>query len=97
LKHHRDVAIGGRVVGDHALTNHDVTGARLFQPGDAPQHRGLAGTRRAQQHEQLAIPHVEIQLVQHLQAAVEHLAQPAECDRRHRLCRQAERKARASA
>src|SRR5689334_1167360 len=96
LKHHRHVASGGRVVRDHPLADHDIATGRLLQPGDAPEHGGLPGARRAEQDEELAVSHVEIQVVQRLHAAVEHLAQPAESDRRHLLRRQADRNARAS-
>ena len=95
LKHHRDVALGGRLLCDDALADDDVTRRRLLEPRDAAQHGGLAGARSSEQHQQLTVPHLEIQVVQRLNAACEDLAQAAECDRRHRLCRQADRNARA--
>src|SRR5207244_3726046 len=73
--------------------------ARCRSPSDSCaglRSRTACSPRRAEQDEQLAVPDVEIQVVQRLYAAVEHLAQPAESDRRHRLCRQADRNARAS-
>ena len=97
LKHHRHVARGGRVVRHDTFADHHVTAGGFFQSGDAAQHRRLAGSRRAEQHEQLPVPHVEIQIVQRLNAAVEDFGQPAECDRRHLLGRQGDRNARAIA
>ena len=94
LKHHRDVTRARCVVGHDALANHDVAAGRLFQACDTAQDRGLAGPRGTEQDEQFAVPHVEIQVGQGLYAAVEDLAQPAECDRRHRLGRYGAKNAR---
>ena len=85
LKHHRYIALGGRVVRDHSLADDDLAGGGLLETGDAAKHRRLAGARRPEQDEQLTIPHVEIQVVQCLNAAVKDFAQPAEGNRRHPL------------
>src|SRR6185503_17281817 len=68
----------------------------LLEAGDTAQDGRFSGPRRAEQDEQLAVAHVEVQMVQRLDAAVVHLAEPADIDRGHRLCRQADRIARPS-
>ena len=40
----------------------DVAGARLVEPGDQAQERGLAAARRAEQHEELAVGDVEVDI-----------------------------------
>ena len=96
LKHHRDVTVAGGVLRHDPLADYDVAGGGLLQSGDAAQHGRLAGSGRPEEDEQLAIPHVEIQVVQRLSAAVEDLTEPADCDRRHPLNRQGDSNARAS-
>ncbi len=39
------------------------------QSGDAIQQRGLAATRRAKQHQKLALPDLKVQVAQHLYRA----------------------------
>ena len=36
-----------------------------FEPGDHPQQRRLAATRRADHHDELAVGHVHVDAVQH--------------------------------
>src|SRR5262245_12210299 len=95
LEHHGDVTLGRRQLRDDALTDHYVAGAGHFETGDTPQHCRLARAGRPEEHEELAVAHLEIERMERLNAAVEHLAEAADCDRRHRLCGQADRNARA--
>jgi hypothetical protein len=69
-----------------ALADHDVARRRLLQPGDAAEYRRFPAARRAEQDEQFSVPHVEIKMMQCLDATVEDFAQAAQRDRRHPLC-----------
>src|SRR2546430_10281837 len=64
LEHHRDVARSGVETGDVAPADQDFATAGLLEPGDATERRGLAAARRPEQHEGLAVPHVERQVLQ---------------------------------
>ncbi len=63
LEDHRDVAVLGVDVVDDAVTDGDGALAQLLEPGHQAQRRGLAAARRAEQHEQLAVGHVQRQVV----------------------------------
>ncbi|MNI57148.1 hypothetical protein D3C73_1121900 [compost metagenome] len=59
LEHHRDVAIFGCHVVDHAITDGQRAAADLFQPCHHPQQGRLAAAGRADQHHQFAVGHLE--------------------------------------
>ena len=59
LKHHGDVALARGQLRDVAVADADLARARGFQSGDAAQHGRFAASRRPQQHEELAVVHVE--------------------------------------
>ena len=63
LEHHRDVAPLRRQVGHVAVA--DVDGARvdLLEAGEHAQRRRLPGARRADEHHELAVLHVEVERV----------------------------------
>ena len=49
LEHHRSAALGGRQIGHVGRADEDVAFGCAFVPGDHPERRGLAASRRAQQ------------------------------------------------
>src|SRR6202043_2872424 len=61
---------------DALALHQDVAGARLVEPGEAVEQRGLAGAVRADQAEDLALMHVERHAIQRDDAA-EHDADVA--------------------
>jgi hypothetical protein len=71
LEHHRDVAIGRPGVSDVLAAEFDAAAARLLEPGDDVHQRALAAARRADQHQELAVGQVDVDLVQHARAAEE--------------------------
>src|ERR671925_1204077 len=89
LEYHGEVAVRRRRVCYDLLANDDFAAGGLLEPRDAAQECGLSGPGRSEQNEQLTVPHVEVQMVQCLRAAVEHLAEPADGDGRHPSARQA--------
>ena len=76
------VALRRRLACNVAAADLDTSGVWLFQPGDQPQRRRLAGTRRSEQHDELAVADGKIQVGDRLRFA-EALAQPLENDVRH--------------
>ena len=63
LEHHRDVAVLRRHVVHQALANEDVAVRHLFQARNQPQRSGLATARRPDQHEELAVAHLQRDIV----------------------------------
>ena len=61
LEHHRDVALFGRDVVDDAIVDLDRALRHRLESGDHPQRRRLAATRRADEHDELAVDDVEIE------------------------------------
>jgi hypothetical protein len=59
LEHHRNVAILGRHIIDHPITDHNVAVRHLFQPRKATQRRRLAASRRSHQHQKLLVGNIE--------------------------------------
>src|SRR4029077_2166719 len=58
--------------------------AGLLEPGDATERRGLAAARRPEQHEELAVAHVERQVLERRPAVgMVPLGEAAQRDRRH--------------
>src|SRR5438445_7106351 len=69
---------------DVVVADEDLAGGWLFEPGDAAQHGRLAARRWPEQHEELAVAHVERQVRDRLRAAgMVRLGETAERDGRH--------------
>jgi hypothetical protein len=91
LEHHRDVAVLRRQVVHHPPADHDGAAGDLFQAGDRPQRRRLAASGRTDEHHELALLHLKVQVVERLDAALVHLVHVVEDDLCHEgtpsLCR----------
>jgi hypothetical protein len=86
LEHHRDVPVLGLDAGDHlAADAHRAVGG-LVEPGDHAQRGGLPAAGRAEEHEELAIGHVEREVVDGDDVA-EALGHGRERDRGHSRAR----------
>ncbi len=83
LEHHRDVAILRFDMRDVDVTDADLTLARVFQARDHAQRGRLPAARRAEQHEELAIRDLEIE-VAHSDDVAEALRHVVEDDAGHR-------------
>ena len=86
LEHHRDVAVLGRQPVDDALADADGARAHLLEPGDEPQRRRLAAARRSDQHDELLVLDLEIE-VDHGRNRPVRLADPLQRNFRHRRFR----------
>ena len=64
LQHQRHVALGRTPVADVGAVDEDLSVGRLFEPGDQAQRRRLAGAGLAEQHEELAVADVEVEVAQ---------------------------------
>ena len=64
LEHDRDVAIAGPHVVDALVVDEHVAGRRRLEPHDGAQERRLAGAGRPEDGHELAVVHVERDLVQ---------------------------------
>ena len=60
LEHHRQPALGRRLVGHVRAVELDDAGRRVLEPGDQPQQRGLAAARGADEDDELAVLDVEV-------------------------------------
>ena len=83
LEDHRDVAVLGRQVVDAHAVDLDVPRAGLLEPGDAAERGGLAASRRAEEHEELAGRDVERERVERRGVRPEPLGELAEGDGGH--------------
>ncbi len=63
LEHHGDVPVLRGQVGDVAIADHDLPGVHLFEASEHAQRGGLAATGGSDQHHELAVPDLEVQLV----------------------------------
>ena len=70
LEHHADAAVLGLLPGDVLALDPDLAVGDVEQPGDAVEQRRLAAARRAEQHDELALGDVDVQLVEDRQRAV---------------------------
>ena len=68
LEDHGDVALRRLQSVDDAVGNGDLAVGNALQPGDHPQQGGLAATGRPDQHQKLAIDHVDVDAMQRLEA-----------------------------
>jgi len=69
LEHHRGVALLGRQIVDNAIGDADFAGADVLKPSNHPQQRGLAAARWADQHDELAIPDLDIHVMDNVDRA----------------------------
>ena len=69
---------------DRLALEEDAALARLLEPGDHPQRRGLAAARRAEQREELALPNRDVEPLDR-DVAAEALGHALEADRLRRL------------
>ena len=83
LEDHRDVAVLGRHVVDHAVTDQDLSLADLLESGHAAQGGRLAAARGTDEHQELPIGDLEAQVVDRHHVAPEALVDVVEGDSRH--------------
>jgi hypothetical protein len=89
LEDHGDAAVPrGEVVGELPV-EHDGARTRVLQPGDHPQNRRLAASGRAEEHHELTVADVEVDVVDGDRAVRKHLRHVFECDGRHPVTSQA--------
>ena len=82
LEDHRHIAVLRGEPRDRAAADADLAGGRLVQARDQPQRGRLAAAGRSDQHQQLAVPDLQIKPVDGRHAAV-GLAQLFEDDFGH--------------
>ena len=63
LEDHRDVAVLRRQVVDDAVADPDLALADLFQAGEHAERGGLAAARWPHEHHQLAVPDLQVEVV----------------------------------
>ncbi|ENN89224.1 hypothetical protein RHSP_52212 [Rhizobium freirei PRF 81] len=66
LKHHADAAILGLFPGDILALDEDLSFADVEQTGNAVEQGRLAATRRSQEHQELAVIDLEIEVFQNI-------------------------------
>ena len=69
LEHHGDAALGRRRVDDVDAIDQHLAGGRILQPGDDAQQGGLAAAGRPDENDELAVVHVEVDALQHIDLA----------------------------
>ena len=84
LEDHADAALGRLGIGHVLAADLDAAGVHIHQPGHRVQQRRLAAARRAQQDQELAVGHIQVQALQHGVVAEAHV-QAAHVDAAHRL------------
>ena len=82
LEHHGDVAVLGRDVVHDPPVDADGAGGDLLEPGDQAEDGGLAAAGRTDQHQELVILDVQIEVVDHADRS-EVLGDALEKDVRH--------------
>ena len=80
LEHHRDVAIFGRHVVHAAVSDEDVAFSRLLQPGKHAQGGRFAATGGADEHHELAVPNLEVEVIDGAHAFAKDFRYVAEGD-----------------
>ena len=69
LEHHGDAALGRRQIVDVVAVDDDIAGRGVLQPRDDAQQRRFPAARRPHEHDEFAIPDVEVDALQHLDPA----------------------------
>ncbi|EAR50929.1 hypothetical protein OG2516_13691 [Oceanicola granulosus HTCC2516] len=70
LEHHRDVAVARGDVVHPPPADGELARTDRLEAGDHAQQGGLAAARRPDQHDELPVRHLEVDVAQHLGAAV---------------------------
>src|SRR5215472_8365563 len=83
LKHHGDIAILRRQVGDLFAADVYLAGSDLFQAGDNAKDRGLAAAGWADEHHELAVLDPKRDTVHSVDVGAEALRDLLEHDLRH--------------
>ncbi len=63
LEHHGDAPLSRSEVVDDPAADEDLARGRFLETGDHPQERRLAGPRRAEEDEELALPALQVDVV----------------------------------
>ena len=84
LEHHADPALPRRRMAHLLPPDANGAGGRLFETGEHHQTGRLAGARRPEQGQELALPHLEVETVHHLDPPVVALGDAVELDIRRR-------------
>ena len=63
LEHHRDVAVSGIDLVDDLAVDADLARGRLLEAGDHAHGRRLAAARRAEEHHELLVADIEVDVV----------------------------------
>jgi hypothetical protein len=87
LEHHRDVPVLRREVVDRPPADAQRARGDVLQPGDHPKRRGLAAPRRADEHHELPVAHLEVQVPDGMEAVRVHLVDLVQLYRGHRVFR----------
>ena len=82
LEHEGGVAVGGVKVLHRLAVDQDVAGVDVLEAGDGAQRRGLAAARGAEEDDELAVLHREVDVLDDVQRA-EMLVGVAELDLSH--------------
>jgi hypothetical protein len=85
LEDHGHVAILGRNVAHGPRADRDRPASDAFQPGDQPQRGGLATAGRPDQHQELAVGHLEVEITNGLDAVGIELGNAMKSDSCHDL------------
>ena len=86
LEHHGDVPVLRLQTGDVVSADEQVAVGDRFEPGDHPQGGRLAAAGRPDEHQELAVVHLEIQVVHGVEAVLVDLVDLVERDRCHVRC-----------
>ena len=84
LEHHGDVAVHRRQCIDHGAVDRDIAGADRLKSGDHPERRRLAAAGRSDEHHELLVADLQIDVFDSVHAVVE-LVDPLEDDLSHSL------------
>jgi hypothetical protein len=84
LEYHGDVAVHRRQCIDHVAVDGDIAGADRLKPGNHPERRGLAAAGRSDEHHELLVADLQIDVFDSVYAVVE-LIDPLEDDLSHWL------------
>ncbi|MCY1531503.1 hypothetical protein D9M68_667310 [compost metagenome] len=82
LEHHADVALVGRDAGDLAAVDQDLSAGHVLEAGEHHQAGGLSGTGRAEQGDELALGHIQIEVLDHQRLVVVGLLHVGESQER---------------
>jgi hypothetical protein len=84
LEYHRNVAMRRRDAIHHLAVDGDLAPAQILEPGDHAQHGRLAAARRSDQHDELLVADLEVDVLDRMDL-VELLVEIANNDGRHEM------------